>query len=37
MKIVIQRVSKASEEVEEKEVGVIGFGALVFFRSVHRR
>ena len=30
MKIVIQRVSNASVEVEEKEVGVIGFGALVF-------
>ncbi len=30
MKILIQRVSKASVEVGKKEVGVIGHGALVF-------
>jgi D-tyrosyl-tRNA(Tyr) deacylase len=36
MRIVIQRVSEASVEVEKKVVGKIGRGALIFF-AVHKK
>lgn len=35
MKILIQRVSSAAVGVEDKEVGSIGFGALVFVGITH--